>query len=66
MSIQRQPVPGVRTEPAPKPAPAARAAEEQIRTRAYQIFLSRQREGVPGDPVSDWVRAEQELRSRSR
>ncbi len=64
MGIHRQPTPGVRTEPAPKPA--ARTTEEQIRQRAYQIFLSRTREGVPGDPVSDWVRAEQELRTRSR
>ncbi len=64
MGIHRQPTPVVRTEPAPKPA--ARATEEQIRQRAYQIFLSRQREDVPGDPVSDWVRAEQELRTRSR
>ena len=64
MSIQRQPTPGVRTEPAPKPAP--RASEEQVRLRAHQIFLSRQREGVPGDPVSDWVRAEQEIRGRTR
>ncbi len=64
MGIQRQPIASVRTEPAPKPA--SRATEEQVRVRAYQIFLSRQREGVPGDPVSDWVRAEQELRTRSR
>jgi hypothetical protein len=64
MGIHSQPTPSVRTEPAPKPAP--RAGEEQVRQRAYQIFLSRQREGVPGDPVSDWVRAEQELRNRSR
>jgi hypothetical protein len=64
MGIQRQPTPGVRTEPAPKPAP--RATEEQIRQRAYQIFMSRQREGVPGDPISDWARAEQELRNRPR
>lgn len=64
MSIQRQPTPSVRTEPAPKPAP--RSTDEQVRQRAYQIFLSRQREGVPGDPISDWVRAEQELRARPR
>ena len=36
--------------------------EEQVRERAYRIYLSRLREGVPGDPATDWLRAEQELR----
>jgi hypothetical protein len=35
--------------------------EEQIRERAYHIFLSRN--GAPGDPFSDWVQAERELKS---
>jgi hypothetical protein len=47
-------------------SPRTRYTDEQIRHRAYEIFLSRQREEVPGDPVSDWVRAEQELRNRLR
>ncbi len=59
MSLTRQPTAGTQPEP-------ARYTEEQIRKRAYQIYLSRLREDVPGDPVSDWVRAEQELRYRSR
>lgn len=33
--------------------------EEQIRLRAYQFFL--ERGGMPGDPVADWIRAEQDL-----
>jgi len=34
--------------------------EEQIRARAYQIFL--RRNDGPGDARSDWVQAERELR----
>ena len=33
--------------------------EEQIRNRAYQIFL--RRKGAPGDQFGDWVLAEREL-----
>lgn len=71
MSLTRQPTtPGSRPETAPTaataPRPEARTTEEQVRQRAYQLFLSRQREGVPGDPITDWVRAEQELRNRPR
>ena len=62
MSLTRQPTPGT---PGTQPEPA-RYTEEQIRMRAYQIYLSRLREDVPGDPASDWLRAEQELRYRSR
>ena len=48
------------------PGTRSRITSEEIRQRAYEIYLSRVREEVPGDPVSDWVRAEQELRYRSR
>lgn len=67
MSLTRQPA-RVARGALPKSAPMlkARNPEEQVRQRAYEIFLSRQREEVPGDPVSDWVRAEQELRNRLR
>ena len=34
-------------------------SEEQIRERAYQLYLARG--GAPGDPVQDWLRAEREL-----
>jgi glycosyltransferase involved in cell wall biosynthesis len=33
---------------------------EQIRERAYQIYL--RRKGAPGDPTLDWLHAEQEIR----
>lgn len=35
--------------------------EERIRFHAYMLFQERQRAGVPGDPVSDWLRAQSEL-----
>ena len=35
-------------------------AEERIRLRAYELFL--ERSGAAGDAVSDWVRAESEIR----
>jgi hypothetical protein len=34
-------------------------SEEHIRMRAYFLYL--EREGRPGDPLDDWLRAEQEL-----
>jgi hypothetical protein len=35
------------------------ATEDQIRERAYYLYL--QRNGHPGDPLADWLRAEHEL-----
>ena len=32
---------------------------EAIRLRAYEMYL--ERNGAPGDPLEDWVRAENEL-----
>ena len=34
--------------------------QEQIRRRAYEIYL--RRKGKPGDPFQDWLQAEKELR----
>jgi len=36
-----------------------RPSDDEIRLRAYQLFL--QRDGQGGDPHSDWLRAESEL-----
>jgi len=55
----------VRTERSAKvPEPIAKSEPtfEQIRQRAYEIYLSRGEE--PGDPLQDWLRAERELRSQ--
>lgn len=35
---------------------------EQIRQRAYEIYVSRN--GAPGDEVQDWLQAERELSSK--
>ncbi len=35
---------------------------EEIRCRAYEIYLAR--DGAPGDPNADWLQAERELRDR--
>lgn len=40
---------------ASKPMPT----EDQIRLRAYQIYLARN--GAPGDAMADWIQAEREL-----
>lgn len=37
-------------------------ASEEIRQRAYEIYLARH--GAPGDPVRDWLQAERELREQ--
>jgi|ERR1700690_4392593 len=36
--------------------------DEEIRRRAYELFLERQ--GVAGDPTADWFVAEREVRAR--
>lgn len=38
--------------------------DEQIRERAYFIYL--ERNGGPGDPIADWHQAERELRDSAR
>jgi DUF2934 family protein len=34
-------------------------SQEEIRRRAYEIYL--ERSGLPGDELDDWLRAEREL-----
>lgn len=36
---------------------------EEIQARAYELYL--ERNGAPGDPLEDWVRAERELREKN-
>ena len=53
-------------KPAAKKPPAAAIdnlnLDEEIRRRAYELFL--QRNGAPGDPAADWIVAEREVRAR--
>jgi glycosyltransferase involved in cell wall biosynthesis len=37
--------------------------DEQIRKRAYELYLARARTGAAGDPTTDWLQAERELRT---
>ncbi|MGC1481121.1 MAG: DUF2934 domain-containing protein [Chthoniobacterales bacterium] len=51
---------------APKKSPAAtEITNEQIAERAYYIGERRQNSGGEGDPSSDWIAAELELRSEA-
>ena len=48
--------------PAPSPGETAREpSPDLIRRRAFEIFQARA--DGPGDPVSDWMQAERELRA---
>ena len=47
-----------------QPAPQADqqiVTEEQVRRRAYEIYLNRG--AKPGDPLQDWLQAERELKA---
>jgi hypothetical protein len=37
----------------------AKPSHDEIAERAFQSYL--ERNGAPGDPMQDWIRAEQEL-----
>lgn len=55
---------GVKTATAtksPKQALQTQPVPEQIRQRAYEIYVSRN--GAPGDELQDWLQAERELSS---
>lgn len=46
-----------------EPKGLRRPTHQEIERRAYELYLARQ--GRPGTPLEDWVRAERELSSRS-
>jgi hypothetical protein len=41
----------------------ANATDDSIRTRAYELYVQRRRNGNPGDAASDWLQAERELKA---
>ena len=47
------------SEKKPAKAKAAKPTHDEIAERAFQIYL--ERNGAPGDPMQDWICAEQEL-----
>ncbi len=53
-SVRLAAQPGVRTD-------QPKVTEEQIRRRAYQLYVARGKK--PGDPLRDWLQAEKELRT---
>lgn len=48
-------------KPVAKAAPVVTVSQEEVGLRAYFIAEHRQRHGLPGDEVSDWVEAERQL-----
>jgi len=54
--------------PAPKTkkavTPKSTTTQEQIATRAYEIYL--ERGAIPGDPMQDWLQAERELAATAK
>jgi hypothetical protein len=48
----------------PGSPPASGVSPQQVRVRAYEIFLGRLKEGGSGDELSDWLQAERELIAR--
>jgi len=49
-----------------KDAPEPDAIEREIRAAAQRIFEDRQAKGLDGDEVSDWVRAEAEVKKKHK
>ena len=61
-------MPKTQEAPAPKSKKAAalksKPTQDQIATRAYEIYL--ERGATPGDPMQDWLRAERELAAQPK
>ena len=51
--------PRARSQRASRASSIVRPGDDQVRLRAYELYL--QRDGRPGDPLEDWLRAEREL-----
>jgi glycosyltransferase involved in cell wall biosynthesis len=52
----------IRTKAAQEVMGAMTLPHDDVRRRAYEIYLARH--GAPGDPVADWLQAERELRGQ--
>lgn len=52
--------------PAKSKPPSAKklSPQEKIAQRAYELYL--ERNGAPGNPLEDWVRAEREVLQKTR
>jgi hypothetical protein len=49
---------------AKKPQVSLEALQEEIRKRAQLIFDDRVRRGIGGDDLSDWLKAEKEVKAK--
>jgi len=55
-----QAAPSTRKPTKPRRGTGVKVTDEQIRARAFEIYLARN--GASGDAASDWIQAERELR----
>ena len=63
--LSASPTNGSASKPPAKPrSKKTPLTTEAIQLRAYEIYL--ERHGAPGNPLEDWVRAEQELLAKPR
>ncbi len=62
--VTSRPEPTTRSKPAAEVLRQGEPTHEEIRKRAYDIYLARK--GAPGDPTKDWLQAERELRASKR
>jgi hypothetical protein len=44
--------------------PTLEQLQEEIRAKAHEIYLQRVSSGEPGDDLSDWLRAEAEVKHK--
>jgi hypothetical protein len=45
------------------PRPSLEQLQEDIKTRAHHVYLQRVSAGEPGDELSDWLRAEADVKT---
>ena len=39
-------------------------AIEEVQARAYEVFLDREKNGIPGNEISDWCHAENDVKMK--
>jgi hypothetical protein len=64
-AVQGPPAVPITEERPPVQPPQAPVTQEDVARRAYEISQERASTGAPGDPLSDWARAQQELSQAS-
>lgn len=48
------------------PKPELKQFLVEIEKRAYELYLERQKNGITGDEMSDWLKAEKEVKNKYR